>query len=154
VRARLLIAGLAALTTGVAAAQPAPPILPPDTPEPAIVDGTAQRALDDARSRWRRARMHDYRFRLRRLCFCPTHGAVVLRVRRDRPVRPPADLRDVATVRRLHRVVQRAIDARVHRLSVRYGPRGVPRDISIDGHAPVSDDEVSYLVDRVRRLSL
>ena len=68
-------------------------------------------------------------------------------VRNDRPVNPTATLRHVATVRRLHRAVQRAIDRRVPDLSVRYDRRGIPRDIGIDNIERAVDDEVAYRVD-------
>ena len=65
-------------------------------------------------------------------------------VRNDRPVNPPATLRDIATIRRLHRVVQRAIDRKVPALSVRYDRRGIPRAIEIDNLKQAIDDEVAY----------
>jgi hypothetical protein len=53
-------------------------------------------------------------------------------VRRGKSIDPPARLRAVASVPRLLRKVQRAIDDRVAELSVRYGRRGVPRSIAIN----------------------
>jgi hypothetical protein len=147
--ALLLLAGLLA-AAGPAAGQVAPQP-PGDDPDPAIADGSAQRALDAARRQWRRARIHNYRFTLRRSCFCPMGGPVLIFVRNDRPVRPPDTYRDVATVRRLHRAVQQAIDARAHSLAVRYDHRGIPRSVSIDDHGFAADDEVSYAVERFWR---
>jgi uncharacterized protein DUF6174 len=120
-------------------------------PDPAITDGSAQRKLDDARRHWRRAGIHSYRFEVNVLCFCVTRGPVVVFVRSDRPVDPPERMRDVATIRRLHRVVQRAIDRRVPALSVRYDRRGIPRAISIDNVEQAIDDEVAYRVERFWR---
>ena len=78
-------------------------------------------------------------------------GPVVMFVRGDRPVDPPAGLRNVATIRRLHRVVQRAIDRKVPSLAVRYDRRGIPRDIGIDNIKQAIDDEIAYRVDRFWR---
>jgi Family of unknown function (DUF6174) len=123
---------------------------PPSTPDPSIRDGSAQQRLDDARARWRDADIHSYRFELTRRCFCPP-ASPVLRVRHDRAVRPPADFRNVATVRRLFRHIQAAINDEVHVLQVRYGKRGVPRRIAIDGRELVADDEITYEVRRFWR---
>ena len=119
---------------------------PSEKPDPSIANGSAQRKLDAARRHWRRARIPDYRFELERICFCAQRGAVVLVVRLGRPVDPPAALRDVATIRRLHREIQRAIDRKAADLSVRYDRRGVPRSIRIDDQRMLADDEVSYRV--------
>jgi uncharacterized protein DUF6174 len=120
-----------------------------DPVDPAIADGSAQRRLDAARARWAAAGLRTYSFRVERQCFCVPARAVIA-VRRGRPVHPPAQLRDVATVPRLLRVVQRAIDGRVTSLRVHYGRRGVPRSISIDHSRGIADDEIGYSVDRVR----
>ena len=109
---------VAALALGLLLANPAagqsPPTPPRDEPDPAIVNGSAQRKLDTARRRWRRAGVHNYRFQLDVLCFCAPRGEPnVLFVRGDHPVNPPATLRSVATIRRLHRQVQDAIDDEV-----------------------------------------
>jgi hypothetical protein len=120
--------------------------------DPAIADGSAQRRLDAARARWDAAGLRSYRFRIARQCFCPPEYTArrVLEVRRGRPQHPPADLLNVATVPRLLRVVQRAIDDRVASLEVRYGRRGVPRAIAVDRSRMIADEEVGYRVDRVR----
>jgi hypothetical protein len=123
---------------------------PPPEPDPSIVDGTAQQRLDDARARWREADIHSYRFELRRLCFCPPASPVLV-VRGDKPVRPRSDFRNVATVRRLFRRIQASIDDDVHLLQVRYGKRGVPRRIAIDGRSYIADDEITYEVRRFWR---
>ena len=151
-RVALLIASILLLAAPAAGQSPTPaPTFPQDDPDPAIANGSAQRALDAARRHWRRASIHNYRFEFERQCFCAPRGPVVLFVRNDRPVDPPSALRDVATVRRLHRVVQRAIDREVADLSVRYDRRGVPRSIGIDGHRMIADDEVGYSVERFWR---
>ena len=147
---RLIAAVVVALgllsVAGASGQSPPPPTFDRGEPDRSIADGSAQRKLDQARRRWRRAGIHNYRFELNRICFCVPGGPVVVFVRNDRPVNAPATLRDVATVRRLHRRVQRAIDSNVPHLSVRYDRRGVPRGISIDNIERAIDDEVAYRV--------
>jgi hypothetical protein len=124
---------------------------PGDEVDPAIADGSAQRELDAARERWRAAGLSSYRFRVRNVCFCGprfTRPAWVF-VRDGRPVDPPKRVRDVATVPRLLRKVQTAIDERVDGLSVRYGARGVPRSIAIDYVKQLADEEDTFIVDHV-----
>ena len=75
----------------------------------------------------------------------------MLFVRNDRAVNPPRDLRDPRHGPPPAPVVQDAIDGGVAGLSVRYGSRGVPRSIGIDGRAGVADDEVTYRVPRFWR---
>jgi len=125
---------------------PPPPTFDRGEPDASITDGSAQRKLDRARRRWRRARIYNYRFQIELLCFCVERGPVVVFVRNDHPVNPIATLRHVATVRRLHRAVQRAIDRKVPDLLVRYDRRGIPRDIGIDNIERAVDDEVTYRV--------
>jgi Family of unknown function (DUF6174) len=139
---------LAAPTAGQS---PPGPTIPRDEPDPSITSGGAQHRLDTARHRWRRAGIHNYRFSVETICFCPPGAPQVLFVRNDRPLEPPAALRDVATIRRLQRTVQRAIDGKVAGLAVRYDHRGVPRRISIDGRRSVADDEVTYRVPKFWR---
>jgi Family of unknown function (DUF6174) len=139
---------LAALLVGAPAARAQ------DRPvDPQIVDGTEQRRLDEARARWRDRGFRSYRFRVARGCFCPAEiqEPRVIVVRRGRPRGAPDHLRPAATVPRLLRIVQRAIDGRVSSLDVRYGRRGVPRSIAIDPRLRLSDDEDFYGVDRLRR---
>ncbi len=144
-RALLSIAVLLALAAPAAAQSPTP-TLPPGEPDASIRDGSAQRKLDRARTRWREAGIHNYRFRLQLQCFCPPTKWVLF-VRGDKPVGAPSQARNVATVRRLHRRVQDAIDDRVAGLSVRYDKRGMPRFIGIDGREYIADDEVGYKVE-------
>ncbi len=153
---RLAVAAILALSllAAPAAAQypPGPvPTIPRDEPDPSIANGSAQHKLDAARHRWHRAGIHNYRFSYDAICFCP-HGAPrVLFVRNDRAVKPPPGLRGVATIPRLHRIVQGAIDRGVAGLSVRYDRRGVPRRIGIDGRRMVADDEITYRVPKFWR---
>jgi hypothetical protein len=123
-----------------------------DVVDPQILDGTHQRRLAAARERWRRDGVRNYRFRISLSCFCPpdiTAPSVIV-VRGGRPRDAPAHLRRAATVPRLLRIVQHAIDERVSGLNVRYGSRGIPRSISIDSSRGIADDERAYTVDRFR----
>jgi hypothetical protein len=140
-----------ALLAAPAATAQAPP---PDAPDPAIADGSAQRALDAARERWQAGGRRSYRFRVSLLCFCPEgyRAPRTLTVRRGRPVDPPRHLRQVATVPRLFRVVQEAIDRGVAGLGVTYGAHGLPRSISIDVSRMIADEETAYRVSRLRSL--
>jgi hypothetical protein len=117
--------------------------------DPRILDGTEQRRLDRARDRWRREGVHDYRFRVALHCFCPAKITAprVIVVRRGRPQHVPSHLREAATVPRLLRIVQDAIDNRVAGLNVHYGSRGVPRSIGVDSRRQIADDEHEYVVD-------
>jgi hypothetical protein len=121
-----------------------------DVVDPRILDGTEQRRLDRARDRWRRDGVRDYRFRVVLRCFCPSEitAPTVILVRRGRPQEPPSHLREAATVPRLLRIVQHAIDERVSGLSVHYGSRGVPLSIGIDSRRWIADDEREYAVER------
>jgi uncharacterized protein DUF6174 len=147
-RAALVL--LFVLALAAPAAAQAPPQPPPNEPAESIRDGSAQRNLDRARKRWRKAGIHNYRFQLTRQCFCPPESWVLF-VRGDKPRRAPAGAKDVATVRRLHRRIQAAIDDRVSGLTVKYDKRGVPRLIGIDPYELTIDEEVGYKVDKFWR---
>jgi hypothetical protein len=91
---------------------------------------------------------------VQRICFCgprQVRPAVVL-VRNGRPVRPPERVRYGASVPRLFKRIQEAIDYRFSGLKVRYGARGVPRRVELDPVKLISDDEVTFVVDRLRAL--
>ncbi|MCW2958248.1 MAG: hypothetical protein JWP18_1051 [Solirubrobacterales bacterium] len=125
-----------------------------ETPDPAIADGSAQRDLTVARARWKAAHVRSYRVRVALGCFCPES------IRRPRtitvlggsPRRPPSHLKDVATVPRMFRLIQRSIDRGVAGLDVTYGARGVPRTITIDVSRMIADEESYYTIDRFVRL--
>ena len=138
----------------VAATALAAPALAQDDnpPDPSIVDGSAQAALDRAKARWRAANIRSYRFEVRVECFCPDvrWHAVVVRNRRPSSRSDP-QVTEVATVPRLHRAIRRAIDARVYRLTVTYGRYGVPRTIAIDENPRIADEEVTSRTRRFRR---
>jgi hypothetical protein len=145
---RLLTLAVALAATAVpAAAQEAP-----NPPDPYIVGGAAQRSLDRARATWKAARIGSYRYQARRTCFCPTSGWHTINVRRGVPSKGVhGDVQDVATVPRLFRQIQRAIDRRAHDLTVTYGTHGVPAKISIDTYADVVDEEQVFTIRGFRR---
>ena len=125
----------------------------PSPVAPQIADGSAQAALDKARARWKAARIGSYRFQARRRCFCPGTGWHVVNVRRGvLSGTVHRDVKDVATVPRLFRTIQRAIDRRVHGLVVTYGARGVPTQIDIDSFENVIDEEQYFSIRGFKRL--
>ena len=128
--------------------------MPPHDPDPTITDGSAQQALDAARGRWAATGLRDYRFRARLICFCPEAYTTprTLTVRDGRARKPPQNLKQVATVPRMFRVVQRAIDDQVASLRVTYGTRGLPRSIAVDVRREIADEEFGYSASRLRRL--
>jgi hypothetical protein len=141
--AALLAFALAALP--VAAGQGAP--YPDKTTDPGIANGTKQRALTNARKAWKAQSVPNYTFALSVNCFCPPTTSVKIVVRRGVPTaRTPKELRELATVPRLFRTIQDAIDRKVAKLVVSYGKRGVPRNIFIDSDARLADEEIGYLV--------
>lgn len=140
-----------ALATGpaVALAQTAPT----DTPDPKITSGQAQKDLDAARAAWKKAGIRSYTFRGQLSCFCPETytRARTLRVRNAAPVNPPQNLGPIASVPRMFRLIQGAIDDKVAGLTVSYGTRGVPRKIGIDRSRMIADEESYYTIDRFKR---
>lgn len=126
---------------------------PRERADPQIADGTLQRRLDSARKRWNAAHLRSYRYAVSTSCFCAPSGAVVYAVRNGRPRVPQRGEKSLATVPRLFRTIQAAIDGRVAGLDVAYGARGVPKSISIDNRANVADDEVAYAIAGFRRLT-
>lgn len=143
----LAVVAVSATATGLATAQG--PVQ--DTPDPRITDGSAQRALDAARSTWRAQKVADYRIRVALSCFCPEdiRRPVTLTIRGGKPLKAPEHLRDVASVTRLFRTVQAAIDDKVAMLDVRYDTRrGFPRQVSIDRSRMIADEESYYAADR------
>lgn len=125
---------------------------PPATPDPSIADGSAQRALDRARARWKRLKIRSYDFQVRQVCFCPDTDWVTIRVRRGSPSKGSRKkARALASVPRLFRQIQLAIDRPVHRLNLRYGARGVPVTVFTDPIEYAVDDEGGYDVRRFKR---
>ena len=119
-----------------------------DTLDPQISDGTAQHELDAAVARWQQAGVADYHFTVERICFCAPafRGPTTIVVRDGRPLAPPTEFGEVATVPKLHAVVQQAIDDQVERLTAEYDGRGVPLSIQVDPSTRIADDEISFRV--------
>jgi hypothetical protein len=116
-------------------------------PDPGIDSGSEQRALSNARKQWKAQGVRSYTYALSVNCFCPPTTNVKIVVRKGIPARStPSKLRDRATVPRLFRTIQYAIDRKVAKLVVTYGKRGVPRSIFIDPDERIADEEVGYLV--------
>ena len=151
---RLLLLLALVLVTGAATALPAgaQQNLPPATPAPTIADGSAQQALDRARAKWKAAKIRSYRYEARRVCFCPTTSWHVVNVRDGVPSRRVhADVKDIATVPRLFRQIQRAIDRQAHGLTVTYTTHGVPTKVSIDTYQNVIDEEQYFSIRGFKR---
>ena len=109
-------------------------------------------ALDRARARWKAAKIRSYRYEARRTCFCPTTGWHVVNVRNGVPSkRVHSDVKDIATVPRLFRQIQRAIDRKAHDLTVTYGTHGVPKKLSIDSYQNVIDEEQYFTIRGFKR---
>lgn len=144
-----VVALLGAAAPGVAQDDPA------TATDPSITDGSAQRALDAARQRWRTHGERSYRMTVRISCFCApayTQPHVVV-VRGGRIVRAAPEVRRIATVPRLFRIVAGAIDDRVARLDVRYDVRrGFPRTIYVDRSLMIADEEAGYGASRFAAL--
>jgi hypothetical protein len=150
-RMRVMLLSCVVVVGGLAG--PAVAQTPPSTPDPHITDGTLQARLGKARASWKAARITSYRMRVRISCFCAPETPPTLRVRHGSPVHPPARYASVATVPRLFRTIQRAIDDKVAGLTVRYGVHGVPTSISIDPSRMIADEESYYTIDRFARLA-
>ena len=126
--------------------------LPPATPDASIADGSAQRALDHARARWNRLKIRNYDYEVMVSCYCPYTGWVRVQVRNTVPTkRSQAAAGRLATVPRLFRQIQQAIDVRAHRLNVQYGARGVPVNVYSDPVELLADDEGGFGTRRFKR---
>jgi len=153
----VLAAALAAIAltgagaAGAGAGALSPPA--PGRPDPQIADGTLQRRLDTAGTRWKAAHLRSYRYEIQVSCFCaPRNAHVVYVVRNGVPRVPAKGEKSVATVPRLFRTIQAAIDDGVANLDATYGPRGVPKSIYIDSSAQIADEEVGYTIVHFTRL--
>jgi molybdopterin biosynthesis enzyme MoaB len=62
-----------------------------------------------------------------------------------------SDVEDIATVPRLFRQIQRAIDRKAHDLVVTYGTHGVPTKVTIDTYENVVDEEQYFTVRAFKR---
>ena len=114
---------------------------------------TPQQRLDTARKQWKAAHVSSYRYEVTVSCFCaPRTGHLFYVVRNGVPRLPKNGDTSVATVPRLFRKIQAAINHHAARIDVTYGRRGVPKSIYIDGAANIADDEVTYTITRFTTL--
>lgn len=112
---------------------------PPRPVAAGIEDGSAAKALAEARATWKRSGLKRYRYRLLRLCFCAARKPRTVTVRDGRE--PP-----------LFKVVARAIRERYSGLTVRYGRTGFPRVVQLDPDGRIADEEQTFQASRLRRL--
>ncbi|WP_354699527.1 hypothetical protein DSM112329_05244 [Paraconexibacter sp. AEG42_29] len=125
---------------------------PPAT-DPNITDGTAQKQLDAAKRKWKQAKIRNYQLRAAISCFCPEtyRRPRTIKVRNTFPVKPPQNLGPVASVPRMFRTIQGAIDGKVATIGVKYGRYGVPSTITIDRDFRIADEESYYTIDRFKK---
>jgi len=141
--ALVALLALALVAVPIAAGQSAPA----HTTDPDIASGKEQRALSSARKQWKARGVRSYTYGLTVSCYCPPTTNVKIVVRNGRPTRAtPKKLLSQATVPRLFRTIQSAIDRKVAKLVVTYGPRGVPRSIFVDTDEHIADEEIGYIV--------
>lgn len=146
------VALVAFMTLALAVAAPlsaGQAVAPGDTVDPGITDGSKQRRLDTARKAWKATNVRSYSYMVQLSCFCPNRPDVKMVVRGGRPAAgSPKYMQDVATVPRLFRKIQRAIDAKVASIRVSYAKRGFPKSIAIDVDRRIADEESYYTVTR------
>ena len=104
-----------------------------------------QRKLDNAQERWSDLGIRDYHFTLEAYRFRNADDPYKLTVRNGRPVNPPDEVRTVASVVRLHRRIQQAIDDGYADVDVTYGKRGLPRTVYLNVSDEIVDEEVRYV---------
>jgi hypothetical protein len=121
---------------------------PVEEVDPSIMDGSAQRALDDARVRWEAAGLSSYRFMVDTSCFGCWSGPEPMTVRDGEP----QGRGGLASVPQLFEHIQEAIDGRYRTLDVSYGEHGVPREIHTEIGRLVQDDSFGVTVSHFRRL--
>lgn len=127
----------------------------PPTTDQSILDGSAQKALDAAKAKWKAKGTSSYRWVVRRSCFCPVQYTRphTVTIRRGKIVKAAGEVRDFATVPRMFRIVQKAIDRKVQNLDVTYDrTRGFPRSIFVDTSLQIADEEQGYGASKFRRI--
>lgn len=146
----ILVATAVALAAVPATAQSP---LPDEKPDARITDGSAQRELDIARAKWKAAHIRNYNVRVALSCFCPEEirKPRTIKVRGTVPVKPPSHLKAVASVGRMFKRIQAAIDQGVAAIGVSYGKYGVPKTITIDVSRAIADEESYYRIDRFQK---
>lgn len=124
------------------------------TVDPSIADGSAQKALNQAKRKWLHHGPHSYTYRVQLSCFCTQDSLKphTFVVRNRRPVHPPKGHKGEATAWRLFKIVQGAIDDRADGLHVEYRANGSLKMVSVDRYSMAIDDEYTFFVDRFKRL--
>ncbi|MBA2763062.1 MAG: hypothetical protein H0U42_00030 [Thermoleophilaceae bacterium] len=133
-----------ALIVAMAAAAPAAGFSHPDQ-----IGSSARAKLERAEQRWEDARILNYSYRIRRLCFCSREFTrkVTIDVRNGKPRRTPRAYRDVNKVEKLFDVIRDGLDAEILEARYRSGT-GVPRSIYIDRSFMIADEEIGYEITR------
>ena len=97
--------------------------------------------------------MSSYRYEIQVSCFCPpATKRNVFTVRHGVSTSHASGYKALATVPRLFKKIQDAIDDDVANLNVSYGRRGVPTSIYIDRSQAIADEETGYTVKKFTRL--
>ncbi len=144
-----------ALAAAALLATPAAAQGPPTDPDADITNGNAQRALNAAKARWKAKGPRSYRMVIQRRCFCPVQYTRprTVRIHGGKLVTNVGELRDIATVPRLFRKIQKAIDDKVQNLDVTYDKtRGYPRDVFVDVSLMIADEEQGFGARSLKRL--
>jgi transposase InsO family protein len=129
-------------------------MLVPAPVTPAIVSASPQQALHSARRTWRQKSPRNYTYRLQLSCYC-TSDSVQPRtyvVRDRKPRHPPKGFKDVATMWRVFKLVQNAIDDKPDGFYAEYYPNGALKLLQVDSIKEAVDDEYSWSLDKFRRL--
>lgn len=132
---------------------------PPAAPGPSVAEGGTPAVrpdtLDDAKARWEAAGLADYRFTLRRMCFCPSpdytgpfevtvRGGTIEAVRLDGA---PVDAARALTVDDLFALIEEAYEREAETVRLTFDPEtGAPTDLYIDYEAMMADEEIGYTV--------
>ena len=122
----------------------------------------ALRDLTNARARWARVGPDDYRYAIRRLCFCGPEaigpvrvtvsaGEATARVYVDGGEPVPGSLAPLfPTVDGVFQILVDAFEDGAYRIDVVYDPEtGVPLDVFIDYEENVADEELGFEVTEV-----
>ncbi len=116
--------------------------------DPGIKDGTAVREFKQARAKWLKHGVRNYRMTVRRFCYCAGPFKATIKVRKRKPVQVSAPgFYGPKTVPGMFRIIWQAINSKVAKLDVKYqGRYGFPKRTSIDYIAMAIDDEISYRI--------
>jgi Family of unknown function (DUF6174) len=118
--------------------------------------------LDINRDKWREHGYRDYSVTMTRLCFCGEVGPFAVTVLSDSVVAavrtsdgaPSLVAAYLPTVNKLFDFIQRAIDEHAVTIRVTYDAQlGYPREIVYDLASNIADEEVTYSLSGVARIS-